>query len=195
MVDQRRKGRLALELILGGLLLVVILGGLLVGARRRWIDPVPGVRLEMSRPPITETDLGPGSAYQLLLKATRKPRGMPTQPAPVWGHPWAVATMYDKLLAHPWPAKLPPTMAERLAELEAREKAAYAKQHGEGNSPEPAEVFTSPPPTPKRKFDGFPVIPCVRRAVSLRFLPYATLSRRFSLAPMLHSAAASSFLV
>jgi hypothetical protein len=39
----------------------------LFGLRTRWITPVPGVRVEMTRPHVTEADLGPDSAYRLLL--------------------------------------------------------------------------------------------------------------------------------
>lgn len=42
-----------------------------VAGRQPWIEPLPGVRLEPTRPVRTEADFGPDSAYRLLAQAAR----------------------------------------------------------------------------------------------------------------------------
>ncbi len=50
-------------------MVMVVVAVPLFGLRTRWITPLPGVRVEMTRPHVTEADLGPESAYRLLLVA------------------------------------------------------------------------------------------------------------------------------
>ena len=75
---------------------------------RRWAHPVPGVRVEMSRPFVGPNDLGPESAYRLLDKALAEPpdaRRPGSVPA-IWENDWQDAVA--KFAIHGWPTELPP---------------------------------------------------------------------------------------
>jgi hypothetical protein len=97
-----KKGGVGLALVL-----VVLLAGS-ISFRERWVEPLPGVRTAMTRPFVRESDLGPGSAYMLLLQAIRLPAGAGPAPAgdPVWHLDWTDAVV--KFDAHPWPTEPPP---------------------------------------------------------------------------------------
>ncbi len=113
------------------LAVAVVLVILLFGQRslrRPWIRPLPGVRVEMTRPIVTEEELGPDSAYRLLLKAAEQAQissgvSVPQSDDPAVGpfeQPDALEAANEKLHALPWPDAPPLTFAERLA---ARQKA------------------------------------------------------------------------
>lgn len=122
-------------------LLLFILIAALVGMRRPWIEPVPGVRITMTRPFVREADLGPDSAYRLLLAAIEEPaeappEEAPTEPAelfapepdPEKGWPpveevlpepepvriweYGWSDALTKFKHHPWPAEPPPAHVE-----------------------------------------------------------------------------------
>ena len=103
----------------------------LVGFRESWAEPVPGVSTAMTRPIVTEEELGPASAYRLLLEAVEPPKDAdappgddqpatetdpvtgldtPVLPAPVWREAWWESMM--KFRRHPWPSSPPPSMKE-----------------------------------------------------------------------------------
>jgi hypothetical protein len=165
MSEQKGKRRSLLKAGLAVLAVLAILLALLftfvTKGRKRWIGPVPGVSLKMSHPPVAAADLGPNSAYRLLLKATREPP--PSKPG-IWVSDWASGLC--KVLDHPWPDKPPPSMAERVAALKAqdtaakaRKKAEFVKEHGAGSEtlmplddlPEHVGSFTFTPPTPEER--------------------------------------------
>jgi hypothetical protein len=52
------------------LICLVALWCILLALRRPWIEPVPGVRLEPTRPILLEKDVKPGSAFDLMRQAT-----------------------------------------------------------------------------------------------------------------------------
>jgi len=82
--------------------------------RKPWVEPLPDVRVEMTRPFVKESDLGPESAYKLLLEAIKLPKdpeaadGAPR----VWRTGWKDAL--DKLSVHPWPQEPPPLALKAL---------------------------------------------------------------------------------
>ena len=85
----------------------------LLGARKRWVQPLPGVRLEMTRPQVEESDLGPASAYRILLRAcARVPasRSVGSGGRKIWQLDWTDAGA--KLQHHPYPATPPPAGSE-----------------------------------------------------------------------------------
>ena len=131
MSERKRRSRLWIKLVLATMAVCLILLALLVGSRRPWITPVPGVRVEMTRPVVTEADLGPDSAYRLLLQAVEEPDGAKPVPgtAKIWGDDWSDALW--KVRHHPWPVEPPPTTAERLAVLRAQETAAAKRRKEE----------------------------------------------------------------
>jgi hypothetical protein len=87
---------------------VAIALALFCSAGKPWIRPLPGVRVEMSRPPVQEGDLGPDSAYRLLLEAVRIPRGIDaTAGKPrIWSGDWREAL--GKFRLHDWHSEPPP---------------------------------------------------------------------------------------
>lgn len=93
----------------------------LIGMRRPWIKPLPGVRIEMTRPFVREADLSSDSAFRLLLAAVEAPVGPPTAPSaesfPIWSRDWSDALL--KFKVHPWPAEPPPATAEPPTEPDA----------------------------------------------------------------------------
>lgn len=107
----------------------IVLAILLFGQRslrEPWVRPLPGVRVEMTRPVVTEEELGPDSAYRLLLKAAEQAQLSPGDPSPeqvaelgtaahdTGGFIWRIAR---KLHCQPWPTAPPPTLNESLAAL------------------------------------------------------------------------------
>jgi hypothetical protein len=103
---------------------LLALVGVLMGLRRPWVEPVPGVRIKMTRPFVRESSLGPESAYRLLLEAVELPIGAEESPSgggmagpeltpataeeqgQVWQGGWTDAL--EKLPVHPWPRQPPP---------------------------------------------------------------------------------------
>ncbi|MBT7299156.1 MAG: hypothetical protein HN849_06580 [Victivallales bacterium] len=103
---------------------LLALVGVLMGLRRPWVEPVPGVRIKMTRPFVRESSLGPESAYRLLLEAVELPIGAEESlsgggmagpeltPATaeeqrqVWQNGWSDAL--EKFPIHPWPRQPPP---------------------------------------------------------------------------------------
>jgi hypothetical protein len=60
-----KRKKLFVWVLVPGMLLFV----LLTCFRARWITPLPGIDVEMTRPHVTESSLGPSSAYSLYLRA------------------------------------------------------------------------------------------------------------------------------
>jgi hypothetical protein len=107
MPEKRKGWRWWQKLGLAGL---VCLGALLVvvlGLRLPWIRPVPGVRLEPSRPSLTEEELGPETAYALLKQALANTANENGNPSGIWTYGWHEAE--GKLEAYPWPSTPPAT--------------------------------------------------------------------------------------
>lgn len=69
MDEKRRKWGWRRKRLTWGAVVIVVVASLFCGLRTCWITPVPGVSVEMTRPHVTEADLGPESAYRLLLAA------------------------------------------------------------------------------------------------------------------------------
>ncbi|MDX9981334.1 MAG: hypothetical protein RBU25_15015 [Lentisphaeria bacterium] len=90
---------------LGAGVLVFLLLCLFIGLREPWIEPLPGVRTEMPRPFVRESDLGPDSAYRLMLEAIRPPAEV-LPPVQIRSLDWTDAL--TKFKHHPWPAEPPP---------------------------------------------------------------------------------------
>ena len=92
-------------------IVVVALMAILYGFRRPRIAPLPGVRVAMSRPVVKESDLGPDSAYQLLMAAGEEPPGL--KPSEGFDQVWPLgrSEALDKLDTQPWPKELPPPAA------------------------------------------------------------------------------------
>ncbi len=111
------------------LAVAVVLVILLFGQRslrRPWIRPLPGVRVEMTRPIVTEEELGPDSAYHLLLKAAEQAQLLPGDPSPEQfaqfatmadDTGWLIWAVCRKLHCQPWPTAQPLTLDECLAAL------------------------------------------------------------------------------
>jgi hypothetical protein len=108
MAEERRHWRWWQKVGLGSALVLFTAIVFVCGLRKRWIKPLPGVRVAMSRPHVKESDLGPTSAYRLLLEAIEPPIGLegPPNRLRVWHGTWQDAT--DKLATHPWPSEPPP---------------------------------------------------------------------------------------
>jgi hypothetical protein len=109
MTETRKPGwRWRRKLALAAALLLFTVIAVLIGFRRPWITPLPGVRVEMTRPFLKESDLGPESAYKLLLRAVVPPvdAALDSNVDPVWYYDWTDALI--KLELHRWPAKPPP---------------------------------------------------------------------------------------
>lgn len=108
MSERRKRRNWWLKAILGIALALLIPVVVLIGCRKTWIRPLPGVRVKMTRPMVRESDLGPDSAYRLLLLAS----GRPTRPMLPWGAPPVstveMAELLTRLRLHGWPAD-PPT--------------------------------------------------------------------------------------
>lgn len=97
----------------GGVLLLFILVAVMISIRRPWVEPLPGVRVEMTRPFVREAALGPDSAYRLLLMAIASPPTVANPSGPrIWRNDWSDAQTKFKI--HPWPAELPPATVEDL---------------------------------------------------------------------------------
>ncbi len=88
------------------LLVALLVMLVLIGVRRPWVEPLPGVSIVPSRPVVREADLGPESAYRLLLDATSMPaeEGNPSF-LQVWrgGFPYVLV----KFQFYPWPQECP----------------------------------------------------------------------------------------
>jgi hypothetical protein len=108
------------KLAVAALLVFVTLGAVFVGFRKPWIQPIPGVRTELTRPFVRESELGPDSAYMLLLDATRKPADTDSTPdgRRVWRGDWQDAV--EKLATHPMPTTPPPPAPQPSRENAAR---------------------------------------------------------------------------
>ena len=131
----------------GGLVLFTLVV-LFIGMRRPWVEPLPGVRTQMTRPFVRESDLAPDSAYRLLLVAIEPPAKplsaeetstdpadlfapepdpeagwpaveLPPGPAQIWS-PKGWIDALTKFKHHPWPAE-PPPAAEQQAKDESRD--------------------------------------------------------------------------
>jgi len=98
------------KLALAAAVLLFTAVAVLIGCRKPWIEPLPGVRVAMTRPFVKESGLGPGSAYRLLLQAIEEPAEATTirQARDEWdwsnrygGGGWQNAL--TKLELHPWP--------------------------------------------------------------------------------------------
>lgn len=90
------------------LVLLILVVSVLVD-RKSWIEPLPGVMTEMTRPFVRESDLGPDSAYKLLLQAVAEPDeacSLFRDPPPIWHTDWTEAL--PKLAVYPWPTVPPP---------------------------------------------------------------------------------------
>ena len=51
----------------------LLIGAVLVSLRKKWVEPYPGVDLTPRRPDLAVTSVAPGSAYDLLGKASALP--------------------------------------------------------------------------------------------------------------------------
>jgi hypothetical protein len=108
MSEKRRGWKWWQKLALAGGLVLVILVAALMSFRQPWVEPVPGVRTEPTRPFVHESDLGPDSAYKLLLEALRIPATVSPLGTgnPVWRTNWTDAI--TKLDRYSWPQEPPP---------------------------------------------------------------------------------------
>jgi hypothetical protein len=109
MTEARKPGwRWWKKLALATATLLFTVIAVLIGFRKPWVTPLPGVRVKMTRPFVKESDLGPESAYKLLLRAVEPPvdAALDSAAPPVWGRDWTDAL--TKLELHRWPAKPPP---------------------------------------------------------------------------------------
>jgi len=73
MADGKQGWKWWQQAALGAGVLVLVLPFLTIGLRKPWIEPLPGVRTAMTRPFVREIDLGPDSAYFLMLEGIRPP--------------------------------------------------------------------------------------------------------------------------
>ena len=92
-------------------LLSLIPAAVLTGCRSSWIEPLPGIRVEPTRPIVKESDLGPESAYQLLMAAVAEPPGLKLPEGTEATRAWDWSEALDKLHTQPWPEELPPPAA------------------------------------------------------------------------------------
>ncbi|MDX9981887.1 MAG: hypothetical protein RBU25_17840 [Lentisphaeria bacterium] len=135
MTEKKKGWKWWQQAALGAGVLVFVLLCLVIGFRKPWIEPLPGVRTTMTRPFVRESSLGPDSAYFLMLEAIRpfaKPPPVPAatgpgdlfppepdpelgwlpppepepEPVPAWDQDWSEALV--KFRQFPWPADLPP---------------------------------------------------------------------------------------
>ena len=103
---------LALGMALGMALLFVLLTSvrfyLVLRNAKPWIEPLPGVCTEPSRPFVKASDLGPATAFKLFLQAVAEPEGahLPADSCRVWSRDWSEAL--TKLAVHRWPKTPPP---------------------------------------------------------------------------------------
>lgn len=109
--------RWPLRICLAGIATLVIASLKFMLGRQPWIEPLPNVRLQMARPFLEASALGPQSAYRLLLEAVEPPPAEvssasepsleqgPPETVPTWQTDWYEAL--DKLRQYPWPANLP----------------------------------------------------------------------------------------
>jgi len=98
---RRQRRALASALVLFTILAVVF------GLRRPWVRPLPGMRIEPTRPIRQASDFGPASGYALLVDAIAEPKGADPLTR-IWADSWQDAGV--KLERHPWPTELPPAM-------------------------------------------------------------------------------------
>jgi type II secretory pathway pseudopilin PulG len=126
------------KLGLGLALVLLILLAALAGFRRPWVTPLPGVRTEMSRPFLRDADLGPKSAYRLLLAAIEEPSG--ARPTPgntkIWQHNWLDAL--EKLDRYGFPVEPPPPAPKATTKL--------AMAGGAPTGSDPAAMFGAADP-------------------------------------------------
>ena len=124
MSEEKRRWQRRQKVAWAAPFVLLALVGILIGLRRPWVEPVPGVRVKMTRPFVRESSLGPESAYRLLLEAIEPPIGVeepvsggamggPDSAPPtarkrekVWQHGWTDAL--EKFPVHPWPRQPPP---------------------------------------------------------------------------------------
>jgi hypothetical protein len=108
MSEEKKRWKWWQKAGLGTVLLFITLVAVLLGLRKPWIRPLPGVRVEMTRPFVKESELGPESAYCLLLQAIEEPTEAKSPPDSlrVWRRDWT--DVLTKLAVHPWPATPPP---------------------------------------------------------------------------------------
>ena len=127
MNEEKGPGRSRWQARVAGLVLLPFLVVALAGCRSVWIEPVPGVSLATVRAPVAEADLGPDSAYRLLLQACRQPAELADAPMfTIWNRDWTDA--FAKVRHQPWPTSPPapqaadpdsepPTAADRWFDL------------------------------------------------------------------------------
>ncbi|MBT7301954.1 MAG: hypothetical protein HN849_20680 [Victivallales bacterium] len=84
---------------------VIVLVSMATIGCQRWIDPLPGVRIEPTRAVRQEGDFGPDSAYQLLVGAGKLPS--PDEATAGWER------LLDRFQENPWPAQAPQAVADR----------------------------------------------------------------------------------
>ena len=123
MSDEKRCWKWWHKAALGIGLVLATLWAVLATIREPWIEPLPGVRVEPERPPVTESKLGPGSAYRLLLQAIERPPGTasPDSSSDIWGEGgWSNASL--KFERHGWPSQ--PSPARSGAKRSGRSPAA-----------------------------------------------------------------------
>lgn len=124
MANERRKWHWWQQALLAVGVLVFTFLCAVVGFRRPWIEPLPGVRVEMTRPFVRESDLGPDSAYRLLLEAIRPPADCQK----IWERNGGWFDALAKFNHHPWPKEPPSPPPDPGPEEEGVDR------FGEGNA-------------------------------------------------------------
>jgi hypothetical protein len=97
---------------LGAALVLVTILAVTFGFRRPWARPVPGVRIEPTRPIMEARDFGMNSGFALLVDAATEPKGLkpPAGGPHIWASSWEDGVL--KLEQYPWPAEPPPSSPE-----------------------------------------------------------------------------------
>jgi hypothetical protein len=100
MTEGKKSWKLWQKLGLGCALILLIVIVAFMSFRRRWIEPLPGVRMTLDFPTMPEEDLGPESGYRMLCEALLSPPAkVPELGATATGWLNALA----KLRNQPWP--------------------------------------------------------------------------------------------